>query len=77
MNLNRAIYWPNESIPNFEAAGANFAPTNYEQCVTCMCCINKLKETISMLKCIEKKLQAFFYKQPFFSTQPHCCLTFS
>ena len=30
-NLHRAGYWPNESIPNFEAAAANFVPTNYKK----------------------------------------------
>ena len=37
-----------------------------KKCVTCMCSINKLKETIGMLKCTEKKLHAFFISNPFF-----------
>ena len=65
-NLRRVSYWPKESIPHFEAAAASFVPTNYEQCVTCMYSINKLKETISMLNCTEKKLQTFFMSNHFF-----------
>lgn len=53
-NLRRGSYWPNETFPNFEPATVRFVPTSYKQCATCMCGINKLKE--SMLKCTEKNL---------------------
>ena len=53
-NLRRGSYWINENFPNFEPATVRFVPTSYKQCATCMCGINKLKE--SMLKCTEKNL---------------------